>query len=195
MYYVDVGLIFRFAAYSLNKRIFKDIYEFESEFYSLNWTYNWDGRFAFIMHNSKKISVELFGQDNSLLTATLSRNPIFFSKLQNISESIISAHDHVIADGRNVGDSIMIDADRRFQITSSIETRTERRLNDYRKLGVLAVSHEVMAMLEERDSLDTSRQYNPMVSTNNYITIDNSGTTNETVEKLHEYIQAALTTS
>lgn len=188
LYYVDVGLIFRFAAYSLNCGLFNDLCEFQNGFDQNKWIYVWDGKTAYIYHNLRKIYNELKDQQISQMTADLSLDANFHTTLERISQTVIDSHSRVIADGRNVGISIMKNPDFKFMIICNLNTRAKRRLIDYKELGVKLSLIKVKAMLKDRDALDSGRLKKALESNHTFLTIKSSGMTEDVIKKMRHIV-------
>lgn len=94
----------------------------------------------------------------------------FLSKLQ---KKIILQKGY-IAEGRDIGSVIMPDAELKIYLTANIDIRARRRLQDFKKQGILMEFEEVKQQIIERDHQDITRDIAPLVKTESAIEIDTS---------------------
>lgn len=96
----------------------------------------------------------------------------------------------VIMDGRDIGTTVLPDADYKFFLTASIEERTKRRFLELQSDGVETTLEDVRENLLERDKMDSEREVSPLRQAEDALLIDNSSLTKEeTIEKLLSYIE------
>lgn len=80
----------------------------------------------------------------------------------------------VIMDGRDIGTSILPDADYKFFMTANVDVRTERRYQELLSLGMEVDKSEVKKNLIERDKIDSERKISPLKQADDAILVDNS---------------------
>lgn len=102
-----------------------------------------------------------------------------FAQLQRqIAQKYIDQGKAVVAEGRDVGTIVFPNADFKLFLTATPDTRTERRLAQYREKGNSEISfEEVLQDTHERDERDTNRLYAPLPKNPKelgYIILDNS---------------------
>jgi CMP/dCMP kinase len=85
-----------------------------------------------------------------------------------------------LCEGRNVGSYIFPEADFKFYIDASPETRAARRLIDLKKKGLDIDFDTVLKEIIERDYRDMTRPHSPLVRLPEAILID---TTNQSIEE------------
>lgn len=84
----------------------------------------------------------------------------------------IAENKNVILDGRDIGTKVFPDADYKFFITASEETRAGRRYNQIAADGKAADYNSVLTDLRQRDKNDTTRKISPLIKAEDAILID-----------------------
>ena len=78
-----------------------------------------------------------------------------------------------ILEGRDSGTVVCPSAEIKLYIESPIEIRAQRRLQDYKKQGLLFTQEEIIQELEERDHQDKTRELDPLTIPKNALMISN----------------------
>ena len=99
----------------------------------------------------------------------------------------------LIVDGRDTGTVVFPNADLKFFLTASPETRAERRYRELLKKGEAVVYQEVLAWMRERDRADSAREVAPLREPVEAIHIDTSSMTeNEVINELSFIVQRVI---
>lgn len=85
----------------------------------------------------------------------------------------------LVMDGRDIGTVVFPTADLKIFMTADPMVRAQRRLLELEQKGVDSSLEEVMANLQERDRIDTTREDSPLVRADDAIIVDNSNLTFE----------------
>jgi cytidylate kinase len=85
----------------------------------------------------------------------------------------------VVMDGRDIGTVVFPDAELKLFMTSSAETRAQRRYDELIGKGQEVTYEEVLKNVLDRDQIDTTREDSPLVKAEDAIEIDNSNLTKE----------------
>ncbi|MBL7811571.1 MAG: (d)CMP kinase [Bacteroidetes bacterium] len=80
----------------------------------------------------------------------------------------------VVMDGRDIGTVVFPDAELKIFMTASSEVRAQRRYEELKASGADAEYEEVLANLQERDRIDSTRKDSPLTMTSDYHVLDNS---------------------
>lgn len=96
----------------------------------------------------------------------------------------------VVAEGRDCATVVFPNADFKFYMDASVETRAQRRLLDLIKMGKKANLEEVKKDIQRRDNYDSNRKHSPLKRARNAYVID---TTNMTIEGQVEHILSLIT--
>ena len=86
-------------------------------------------------------------------------------------------------EGRDIGSVVLKDADLKFFLTASVETRAARRIKQLSLKGQKVNEEEILNNIIERDKRDSEREHTPLIKPENAIEIDTSFLTIEEVAK------------
>ncbi len=101
----------------------------------------------------------------------------------------------VVMDGRDIGTHVFPDADVKFFLDASVETRTERRYAEQRARGVDCTREQTRLDVLERDRRDYNRTIAPLRRADDAIWLDTSSLSPEEVlQKMLAFIQERLST-
>lgn len=92
----------------------------------------------------------------------------------------------VIMDGRDIGTYVFPNADVKIFQVASVEERAKRRFIENQEKGIPCTYEEIVADVEKRDRIDSSRAFAPLKPAADSVLLD---TSNYTIE---ESVQAAL---
>lgn len=96
----------------------------------------------------------------------------------------------VVMVGRDIGTIVMPEAPLKLFITASAAERARRRWNDRQRLGHQQSFESILADVERRDQIDSSRTYSPLIPAEDAIKIDTTSyTAVEIVNKILNLIQ------
>jgi cytidylate kinase len=77
-------------------------------------------------------------------------------------------------DGRDIGTVVFPQAELKIFMTARPEIRAQRRFQESQQKGIEVSYEEVLANLQERDKIDSSRDHSPLTLTDDYRVLDNS---------------------
>jgi len=80
----------------------------------------------------------------------------------------------LIADGRDMGTVVFVDADAKIYLTASAETRAERRYKQLKDKGIDVSLHALFISIQERDERDMNREVAPLIPAADARVIDSS---------------------
>jgi len=80
----------------------------------------------------------------------------------------------LIADGRDMGTVVFVDADVKIYLTASAETRAERRYKQLKDKGIDVSLHALFISIQERDERDMNREVAPLIPAADARVIDSS---------------------
>lgn len=188
-YYLNSGLLYRAVAYLLqqkfgynNEQLLHPTQSHLEHCLSLiDYHYNAGAR---IMAEGRDITGELktssMDQAASLVaTSSLVRHSLL------AYQRTLAAHHDIVADGRDTGSVVFPQADYKFFLTASLQSRAKRWQHDQQRQGNYFGDRESSAHIEERDMRDSQRKDAPLVIATGAFVIDNSSMTiEETVSAL-----------
>ena len=101
--------------------------------------------------------------------------------------------DSVIMDGRDIGTYVLPNADVKIFQVASVEKRAERRFKENQEKGIACTYEDVVADVEKRDRIDSSRAFAPLKPAEDAIHLDTSDLTiDEVVDAVNKIIDQKL---
>jgi CMP/dCMP kinase len=85
----------------------------------------------------------------------------------------------IVMDGRDIGTVVFTDAELKLYIVAEPEIRAQRRLDELKEKGQNTTFEEVLANLEKRDHIDSTREDSPLRKADDAIEINNSNLTRQ----------------
>lgn len=174
--HIDSGSIYRaIAYYFITNGVTSDNYEKSLE--DINISYSKNG----VLLDGKRLKSEIRTVDVTELSSKIATYPFVRNYVDNIIKEI-AANTSVVVDGRDIGSSVLPNADFKFYIEADIQKRAARRILQIKRKNPesdIAVS-DVREDLKIRDDRDKNREYSPLCIPENAIIID---TTNDSVKE------------
>lgn len=147
-----------------------------------------DGQLVLFL-NGKDISKEIRQSEVSEWVSFIAKQPEVRAFLLHTQRSI-AENGGVIMDGRDIGTTVLPNADYKFFLTASIEERTKRRYLELLSMGGSTTETEVRDNLIKRDKIDSEREISPLKQAEDAILIDNSHINKEeTIDLILSYIK------
>jgi cytidylate kinase len=95
-----------------------------------------------------------------------------------------------VLEGRDIGTDVFPDAQYKFFLDASVQTRSQRRLNDLIKAGVQITYEKVLEDVKARDERDMNRPVGGLRKTPESIVMDHSNlTVEQSAEELYRFIR------
>lgn len=86
----------------------------------------------------------------------------------------LAAGKGVVMDGRDIGTTVLPDAEVKVFVTAEVDIRAQRRYNELVNKGFEATLDEVKKNLEERDHIDQNREESPLRMADGAFILDNT---------------------
>jgi len=138
--------------------------------------------------NGKNVSSAIRTVDISSKVSLISAKPEIRKKMVEIQRSIAGDHDCVL-EGRDIGTVVFPNAKFKFYIIADIMVRAQRRLEQINRNEKKITLNEMIANIENRDKLDSSRAHSPLKRAEDAIMIDTSHLTiDEQINKIVEIV-------
>ena len=91
----------------------------------------------------------------------------------------------LVADGRDMGTVVFIDAPFKVFLTANVQERARRRLKQLQDKGIAGILSQTLEEVQKRDERDASRKHSPLKPSKDALVIDTSNLTiNEVVAKV-----------
>lgn len=174
--HIDSGSIYRaIAYYFITNGVTYDNYEKSLE--DINISYSKNG----VLLDGKRLKSEIRTVDVTELSSKIATYPFVRNYVDNIIKEI-AANTSVVVDGRDIGSSVLPNADFKFYIEADIQKRAARRILQIKRKNPESdiVVSDVREDLKIRDDRDKNREYSPLCIPENAIIID---TTNDSVKE------------
>ena len=108
-------------------------------------------------------------------------------------QRIEAAKGYVVMDGRDIGTTVLPDADIKIFLTASTQERALRRFQEISTKGIKVTYQEVLNDIENRDRLDSEREHSPLRPAEDSIIIDTTQLSiEEVVQKIVSLVRAQL---
>ena len=187
--YVDTGAMYRgLAWYFLTKGIRPDDEEAVTkacEEVKIDIAYENGKQQIYV--NDKNITDHLREEAVGNMASKSSAVPAVRARLLELQRDLARRED-VVMDGRDIGTSVLPDADVKIFLTASVDTRAGRRYNELLGKGESCDYAQIAADIEERDRRDMTREISPLCRTEDAELIDSSEMTiEEVVEKIESF--------
>ena len=134
-----------------------------------------------VIMDGEDVSYEIRQPHVNALVSPVSAIPLVRRRLVQMQKEIAAAGGGIIMEGRDITSIVMPDADYKFYLDASIEERAERRRKEQFEKGLALQADQVIAEIENRDKIDSSRADSPLCITPDATVIDTTAMTFEEV--------------
>lgn len=183
--YVDTGAMYRAIALFAMQNKFISIDSLDKESLvkalpniKLQFHFNADLGYAEMYLNDSNVEKEIRTIEVSSFVSRIAEISEVRSKLVEQQQEM-GKNKGIVMDGRDIGTVVFPDAELKIFMTSSPETRAQRRFDELKAKGDVVSFEEVLQNVQERDYIDTHRADSPLVMADDAIEIDNSYLTRE----------------
>ena len=175
--YLDSGSLYR----ALALKLFEKNHNFEDVINNLDYLISdiniefqyKKGLGAKIFVNNEDFSEKIRTEKVAILAANIAKDKRARDMLEEYQRKYL-AEPGLVADGRDMGTKVFLEANIKFYLTASVEKRAERRLNQLKDQGISANLPNLMQKLLLRDKADTERLISPLMPAKDAIIIDTS---------------------
>jgi cytidylate kinase len=126
------------------------------------------------------VSAEIRGDDVTRSVSAVSAVPSVRTRLVEIQRRMAEEHGKdgsIVVEGRDIGTVVFPDAPVKIFLTASAETRAERRNAQNVRVGLADDYQAVLADVQRRDHLDSTRAVSPLRAAPDAIVVDTSDMT------------------
>lgn len=184
--YIDTGAMYRtIGLYCVENNISTDEYESVSAVLkniSIDIKYTVEGQSMFL--NGEDVT-------DKIRTPQISSAASDVAKIKDVRcflvemQKKMAEKNNVIMDGRDIGTSVLPDADLKIFLTASAEDRAERRYKELIEKGIKTDYETVLADMIQRDKNDSEREISPLSVAEDAVVVDTGG---YSLEKSYEVI-------
>ncbi|NDF11238.1 MAG: (d)CMP kinase [Proteobacteria bacterium] len=186
MVHLDTGLLYRYVGC----KVLREVINIESVMNHNSPEAKFAGQVA-----SKPISLEeivrldLSGEAVSKAASMVSAIPAVRAGLLEFQRNVASDPKGAVLDGRDIGTVVCPDAEAKFFITASVESRAERRFKQLQALGKQVIYGDILRELKDRDARDASRKLAPMMAAKDAFKLD---TTHMNMDEVFEKVLSVV---
>ena len=184
--YVDTGAMYRaMALYLLRKGVNReDPDEIGEACQNAEISIEYQNGEQIVLLDGENVNAHLRTEEVSAMASVSSAVPRVREKLLDLQRKL-ARNMSVVMDGRDIGTTILPDADVKIYLTASYLTRARRRYLEYQERGEDCDLAEIQKTIEERDHRDMTREVSPLCQAKDAVLVDSSELTiDETVEKI-----------
>lgn len=145
-----------------------------------------------VLLNGENVNAYLRTEEVGNMASASSVNGKVRAKLQVLQQKLAKEAD-VVMDGRDIGTSVLPDAEVKIYLTASSYVRAKRRYDELVAKGEDADIEKIEADIIERDHRDMTRQLNPLKQAEDAVFVDSSDMTiEEVVSHIENIIEEKL---
>ena len=184
--YVDTGAMYRaMALYLLRKGVNREEPdEIGEACQNAEISIEYQNGEQIVLLDGENVNAHLRTEEVSAMASVSSAVPRVREKLLDLQRKLARTIS-VVMDGRDIGTTILPDADVKIYLTASSLTRARRRYLEYQEKGEACDLAEIQKTIEERDQRDMTREISPLCQAEDAVLVDSSELTiDETVEKI-----------
>ncbi|QSX06787.1 (d)CMP kinase [Sedimentibacter sp. zth1] len=149
-----------------------------------------------IDYNNNNVYLDGENVEPFIRTENLSKKASEISKIQSVRDKLvniqrnIACKKNIVMDGRDITTVVFPNAEYKFFITASAETRARRRYEELIKKGYCVSLQNVIDDINKRDYNDTTRKNSPLIVADDALVVDTTELDiNEVVEKIVNIIK------
>ncbi|KMO80092.1 cytidylate kinase [Mycolicibacterium chubuense] len=127
------------------------------------------------------VSAEIRGDAVTKAVSAVSAVPEVRSRLVALQRALADGPGRVVVEGRDIGTVVLPDADVKIFLTASAEERARRRNDQNVAAGLPDDYAAVLADVQRRDHLDSTRAVSPLCAADDAVVVDTSDMTQDEV--------------
>lgn len=180
--YVDTGAMYRaMALYLLRQKVSREnTSEIGTTCQNADITIEYQDGVQIVLLNGENVNEFLRTEEVGNMASVSSAIPEVRQKLLNLQRKL-AATMSVVMDGRDIGTTILPDAEVKIYLTASSLTRARRRYMELQEKGIDCNLEEIQKDIEERDERDMNRAVSPLKQAKDAVLVDSSDMTIEQV--------------
>lgn len=193
---VDTGAIYRCVALEASRRgiALDDDEKLGALLSELHVSFKVVGEENRVILGVEDVSGLIRTPEISMGASKVSSRPVVREGLLSVQRRLaLMAEQGAILEGRDIGTVVFPDADMKFFLDASPETRARRRFEELFQKGVESSLEEVLADQTQRDKQDASRDVAPLRPADDAVLVDSSSMPlSDVVRMLEKQIRARL---
>ena len=167
---LDTGLLYRFIGFSSMQHGAED--EAAVLAGMDEWLSGMQWKPGGIFVDGKNIGKRLRQQDVAAAASRVAAMPGVRSSLLHVQQDI--AKNGCVMDGRDIGTTVLPEAQAKFYLTATLRERARRRWSQLQALGGEASLDAILIEIRERDTQDAERTHSPLQQAGDAVCIDST---------------------
>jgi len=189
--YIDTGAMYRaISLFCIKKKIdFEEEKKIEVMLDDIKIDLKYDQNGLIVYLCGEDVSTAIRQEAVGMGASVVSRYRCVREKLTYMQREIAAKND-VVMDGRDIGTTVLPDANLKIYLTASADARAKRRYDELVMKGQDANLDKIKSDIMERDYADMHREISPLVQADDAILIDSSDMSiDEVVQKVRELVR------
>ena len=188
--YVDTGAMYRAMALHIIREKIKatDTAAIEKACEDADISIRYIDGEQVVLLNGENVNAYLRTEEVGNMASASSVNGRVRAKLQALQQKLAREAD-VVMDGRDIGTSVLPDAEVKIYLTASSYVRAKRRYDELMAKGESADLEKIETDIIERDHRDMTRQLNPLKQAEDAVFVDSS---DMTIEEVVSHIESII---
>lgn len=173
--YVDTGAMYRAMAYYLLKNHVTgdNQKEIEEKCQGAEISICYENGEQQVLLGEENVTSYLRTEEVGKMASVSSANGKVREKLLSLQRNL-AAQNNVVMDGRDIGTTILPDADVKIYLTASADTRAQRRYQELTQKGETCDLEEIKRDIIARDERDMNREVSPLKQAEDAVLVDSS---------------------
>ncbi|MEV6774579.1 (d)CMP kinase [Nocardia sp. NPDC051030] len=146
-----------------------------------------------ILLDGEDVSSEIRGNAVTKAVSAVSAVPEVREQLVALQRDIAAAQGRIVVEGRDIGTTVLVNADVKIYLTASAEARAARRNAQNIAEGRGDDFEAVLADVQRRDNLDSTRKVSPLRPAEDAILVDTSELNkDEVIDELYRVVRQQI---
>ena len=191
--YVDTGAMYRsIALFMIRNNVSKeDTASIAAKCKDADVTINYEGGVQNVILNGENVNGFIRTEEVGNMASVVSAVPEVRAHLLQLQRNLAASTD-VVMDGRDIGTTVLPDANLKVYLTASSKVRAKRRYDELTAKGESCDIDVIEKDIIDRDHRDMTREISPLKQADDAVLVDSSDMTIEEVEnKIIELAKAA----
>ena len=173
--YVDTGAMYRAVALYLQKKGIDgtDSQAVADHCQEAEVSIRYEDGEQLVILNGENVNACIRTEEVGNMASKTSANPAVRAHLLNLQRNLAEKNT-VVMDGRDIGTIVLPDAQVKIFLTASVETRANRRYEEYLAKGEKADLEDIKKDIEIRDHQDMTREISPLRQAEDAVLVDSS---------------------
>ena len=181
--YVDTGAMYRsIALFMIRNNVSKeDTASIAAKCKDADVTINYEGGVQNVILNGENVNGLIRTEEVGNMASVVSAVPEVRAHLLQLQRNLAASTD-VVMDGRDIGTTVLPDANLKVYLTASSKVRAKRRYDELTAKGESCDIDVIEKDIIDRDHRDMTREISPLKQADDAVLVDSSDMTIEEVE-------------